>query len=249
MISESNTPVAKEVFPWLPVDDWFQFPSFDDSDNGVIAFGGNLSPGMLISAYLQGIFPWYNKGESPVWWSPNPRFVLLPQNLHIPGRLQRLLRKKPFIYTMNTAFSQVINNCAQVKREGQEETWILDEVIEGYTELHHLGLAHSFEAWALDSNGHKILAGGFYGVLLGQVFCGESMFSYVSDASKCAFATFAENFFVCGGKLIDSQVYTDHLSRFGARNISRDAFLRMEKEFLHKRLLKDIKSLYLNDMS
>ncbi len=244
MTHPNKTQIQKNTFPWLSLDTWFQFPSFDDEDNGVIAFGGNLSPGMLLSAYLQGIFPWYNEGEAPIWWSPNPRFVLLPQNFHVPDRLQRFMRKNPFLYTMNEAFSQVINNCALCKREGQNGTWILDEVIDAYIELHQLGLAHSFEAWKTDAQGNKILAGGFYGVLIGQVFCGESMFSKFSDASKCAFVNFANNFFSCGGNLIDSQVYTDHLSRFGAKNISRDAFMRMEKEFLHKNLFKNLSTLY-----
>ncbi len=231
-------------FPKLSIGDWFQFPPFEENDDGIIAFGGNLSPGMLLSAYMQGIFPWYNEGESPVWWSPNPRFVLFPKDFHIPSRLQRTLNGNPFHYTMNEAFSDVIKSCSLAKREGQNGTWIIDEVIEGYTELHRLGIAHSFEAWKTSENGARMLAGGFYGVLIGQVFCGESMFSKLADASKCAFVTFVNRFLACGGALIDSQVYTDHLARFGAKNISRDAFLRLEKEFLYRNLFEDLSSYY-----
>ncbi len=235
----------KDTFPELSIDDWFQFPPFEDDDDGVIAFGGNLSPGMLLSAYLQGIFPWYSEGQRPIWWSPNPRFVLLPSELHVPSRLERTLKAKSFHYTMNKSFSSVIQNCALAKREGQDGTWILDEVIEGYKELHRLGFAHSFEAWHTNKNGTTTLAGGFYGVLLGQVFCGESMFSHLPDASKCAFVDFVQKFTLCGGGLIDSQVYTDHIARFGAKNISRDAFLRLEKELLHKNLSGSLKDYYI----
>ncbi len=243
-MQNSKNPSYKDDFPQLSIDDWFQFPPFEDGDDGVIAFGGNLSPGMLLSAYMQGIFPWYNEAENPVWWSPNPRFVLLPNELHIPTRLKRTLKSAAFSYSMNECFLEVIQNCAIAKREGQDGTWILDEVIKAYTELHRLGFAHSFEVWQTNSNGEKILAGGFYGVLLGQVFCGESMFSLVPDASKCAFVHFVKNFITCGGSLIDSQVYTDHLARFGAKNISRDAFLRLEQAFLTKNLIKDISECY-----
>ncbi len=231
-------------FPHLNVGDWFQFPPFEENDEGIIASGGNLSPGMLISAYMQGIFPWYNEGEPPVWWSPNPRFVLLPSDLHIPKRLKRTLNNCPYKLTMNAAFFEVIKHCSMAKREGQDGTWILEDVIDGYVELHRLGFAHSFEAWKQDSDGNSILAGGFYGVLLGQVFCGESMFSLFPDASKCAFVTFVKNFMASGGSLIDSQVYTDHLARFGAKNISRDAFLRLEKEYLFKNLNRSLHSCY-----
>ncbi len=241
---ENSIPPRRDDFPILSIHDWFQFPPFEEGDDGVIAFGGNLSPGMLLSAYMQGIFPWYNQGEPPIWWSPNPRFILLPDELHIPNRLKRTIKSKPYYYSMNKAFSDVITQCAKAKREGQDGTWILDEVIDGYVELHRLGFAHSFEAWKLDQNGKPTLAGGFYGVLLGQVFCGESMFSIFPDASKCAFVDFVQKFILCGGKLIDSQVYTDHLARFGAKNISRDAFLRLEKEFLFQNLEKEISSCY-----
>ncbi len=243
----ASQPSNNEDFPFLSIGDWFTFPPFEEGDGGIVACGGNLSPGMLLSAYMQGIFPWYNEGEPPVWWSPNPRFILLPHEIHIPSRLKRFMTKTPFLYTMNTAFKEVITNCSLAKREGQDGTWILEEVIEGYTELHKLGFAHSFEAWKENENGDKILAGGFYGVLLGQVFCGESMFSHIPDASKCAFVTFVKNFSSCGGKLIDSQVYTDHLARFGAKNISRDAFLRLEQDYLYKNLEKDLSDFYKNN--
>ncbi len=243
-MDSANASSQKNEFPVLSIDDWFQFPPFEEDDDGIIAVGGNLSPGMLLSAYMQGIFPWYNEGEPPIWWAPNPRFVLFPNELHVPSRLQRLLKKDPFEYTMNKAFADVITKCSLANRVGQDGTWIVDEVIDGYTELHRLGLAHSFEAWKITTEGMPLLAGGFYGVLLGQVFCGESMFSTVTDASKCAFVTFVKNFVSCGGKLIDSQVYTNHLARFGAKNISRDAFLRLEEEFLANVLIKDLRECY-----
>ncbi len=244
MTINANSAYKENTFPSLSVNDWFQFPPFEEEDDGVIAYGGNLSPGMLLSAYMQGIFPWYNEGEVPIWWSPNPRFVLIPNELHIPSRLKRVLKKEVYTYTMNKAFSEVIHHCSIAKRDGQDGTWILEEVIEGYQELHRLGFAHSFEAWTTQENGNTVLAGGFYGVLLGQVFCGESMFSLFPDASKCAFVNFVKNFISSGGSLIDSQVYTDHLARFGAKNISRDAFLWLEKEFLFKNLEKDLFSYY-----
>ncbi len=218
-------------FPYLPLTYWFQFPDVEGRNRGIVAEGGNLSPGMLFSAYNQGIFPWYNEGEPVQWWSPNPRFVLLPQELHIPKSLQKTMKKQPFIFTMNKAFREVIKNCASTKREGQSGTWITADVIEGYSELHSCGLAHSFEAWKLDNDGKENLVGGLYGVQMGQVFCGESMFSKEKDASKCAFVNFVQHFISCGGKLIDCQVYTDNLARFGAKNVSRDVYMRMLKDY------------------
>lgn len=231
-------------FPWLSIESWFQFPYSEDAQNGIIGHGGNLSPGMLLSAYHQGIFPWYNDDEPLLWWSPDPRFILQPEELHIPKSLDRLIKKQTFEYTMNKAFDHVIAQCAHVQRPDQEGTWILTEVIEGYTELQRLGYCHSFEAWQDDNDGNKKLVGGFYGVLIGQVFFGESMFTRIPNASKCVFATFVRNFASCGGKLIDSQIYTDHIARFGGKNISRDAFLHMEGLYLHKNLKKNLKDLY-----
>lgn len=230
-------------FPYLTIDEYFEFPPYQKDFNGIISTGGNLSPGMLISAYLQGIFPWYGKDEPILWWSPDPRFVLYPEELHIPKSLQKFIKrneklllqddKNTFYYTTDCAFEQVIQNCSCIERKDQDDTWILPEVIDAYCELHELGFAHSYETW---QNGK--LVGGFYGVEIGKVFFGESMFSFVPEASKTAFVRFVKDFEARGGKLIDSQVYTDNLARFGAKNISRQAFLRLEKKYLRDDRLK-----------
>jgi leucyl/phenylalanyl-tRNA--protein transferase len=215
-------------FPWLEVGDWFSFPDPEYADGSVVGVGGNLSPGMLISAYTQGIFPWFNEDDPLYWQSPDPRFVILPGTFHIPERLERSMRKKRFEIRVDTAFEKVVNYCALVVRPGQLGSWITDDMIDAFSALHREGLAHSVEAW-LDGQ----LAGGFYGIRLGPVFFGESMFTRVSDASKTAFAVFARHFFgSMGGLLIDSQVYTDHISRFGGINISRSAYLRKLGEAL-----------------
>lgn len=227
----------KNNFPYLPVDFFFPFPDLSKQEGGIVCSDGNLSPGMLLSAYLQGIFPWYNDDEPILWWSPDPRFVILREDFRMPKRLKRFLKKNrelqtqkdenAFYFSANKAFDSVITHCARIKRPGQNHTWIIDDMIEAYTEFHRLGYAHSFETW---QNGK--LVGGFYGVLIGRVFFGESMFATKPEASKAVFAAFANHFFESGGKLIDSQIYTDHIARFGGKNISRTAFLRMEKEFL-----------------
>lgn len=209
------------------------FPPPKKTGRGIVAVTEDINTDLLISAYLQGIFPWYNEdeGEPVVWWSPDPRFVLLPEEFHIPSRLKRFLKHSPYKYTIDTAFEDVIKNCANVKRSDQDGTWIGKSIIESYTELFYMGLAHSVEVWHDDK-----LVGGFYGVLFGQVFCGESMFTLENDSAKSAFVLFVEAFKKSGGKLIDSQVYTDNIARFGGKNISRVAFLRMEKEFLSNNL-------------
>ncbi len=214
-------------FPYLEADDFFKFPSVENADDGLVATGGNLSPGMLHSAYLQGIFPWFNEDSPILWWSPDPRFVLFPTELHIPESMRKVLNKNVFTYTLDTRFEDVIKNCAGAKRPEQSGTWITHDMIDAYCKLYETGLAHSVEAWC-DGK----LAGGFYGVLIGSVFFGESMFTIEPNASKAAFCHFVREFERAGGKLIDSQIYTDHIARFGGRNISRNAFLRYEKEYL-----------------
>lgn len=209
-------------FPYLEIEDHFCFPDPEETEGSVVAVGGNLSPGMLVSAYTQGIFPWFNEDDPLYWQSPDPRFVILPDAYRVPCRLKREMRQKRFTILTDTAFERVINFCSGVSREGQNGTWITDDILNAYVELHRSGIAHSVEAW-MDNE----LAGGFYGVHLGSVFFGESMFTRVSDASKTAFATFADYFFDrMNGTLIDSQVYTDHMARFGGANISRSAYLR-----------------------
>ena len=215
-------------FPWLDATDRFTFPDPEETAGTVVAVGGNLSPGMIVSAYSQGIFPWFNEDDPLYWQSPDPRFVILPETLHIPSRLERSMKKKEFEILVDTSFSQVITWCSGVAREGQDGSWITDDMIDAYTELHRLGIAHSVEAW---QGPH--LVGGLYGVRLGNVFFGESMFTRVPDASKTAFAVFARRFFgSMGGQLIDSQVYTDNMARFGGVNISRTAYLRKLSEAL-----------------
>ncbi len=209
-------------FPWLEVGEEFCFPDPEEARGSVVAVGGNLSPGMMISAYAQGIFPWFNDDDPLYWQSPDPRFVILPGTFHVPTRLSRTVKQRRFSIRVDTSFERVINFCSGVSRRGQIGSWITDDMIEAFIGLHREGFAHSIEAW---QDGH--LVGGLYGLSLGSVFFGESMFTRVPDAAKVAFVIFARHFFSrMGGTMIDSQVYTDHISRFGGVNISRSAYLR-----------------------
>lgn len=196
-----------------------KFPDVNEATkDGLLAIGGDLSIERLIHAYKHGIFPWFSEDEPILWWSPNPRFVLFPENLKISKSMKQILRNKDFIVTVNQAFEEVITTCSKVNRNGQAGTWITNNMIEAYIKLHELGYATSVEVWK-DNN----LAGGFYGVDLNNgVFCGESMFSKESNASKVAFITFIQN---TNYKLIDCQVYTNHLESLGAEEIPRDVFL------------------------
>jgi len=210
------------AFPWLEAGQWFSFPQPAHPGSSLVAVGGNLSPGMLLSAYLSGIFPWFSQEDPLIWQSPDPRFVIFPDAFHIPERLIRTMKRKGFEYRVDTVFEQVIRACAEIRRPEQDGTWITGDMIDAYLELHRLGYAHSVECWQCGR-----LVGGFYGIHLGTLFCGESMFARIPDASKAAFACFGSYFFsVMGGQLIDSQVYTDHIARFGGRNISRTAYRR-----------------------
>ncbi len=196
---------------------------------------------VLYSAYMQGVFPWFDEdsGEPVVWYSPNPRFCLQMKELHVPKSIDKFLKSTPYKYTMDRDFENVILNCRNMNRKDQEGTWIGQKIIDSYLEFHYQGYAHSVEVWH-DGN----LVGGLYGVLLGSVFCGESMFTIESDSAKSAFVIFARAFEKCGGMLIDSQVYTDNIARYGAKNISRDAFLRLEREYLPKKLKQDLKAVF-----
>lgn len=188
------------------------------SKDGLLAVGGNLSSERLVYAYKNGIFPWYQEGEPILWWSPNPRFVLFPEKLKVSKSMKQVLKNCNYTVTVNKDFDQVIKQCAIIKRSGQSSTWITNEMIEAYIKLHELGLAKSVEVWE-----NKILVAGFYGVDLGnKVFCGESMFTKKSNASKAGFITFVQN---SDYKLIDCQVYTKHLESLGAEDISRKDFL------------------------
>ena len=196
--------------------------------NGLLGVGGDLHPNRLMLAYRSGIFPWYSEGQPILWFSPNPRFVLDPKELHVPRSLKQTIRKKKFRITMDTAFEEVIEQCSIKKREGQFGTWITQEMKESYTELHNMGIAHSIEAWEDDT-----LVGGLYGVCIGNLFAGESMFAKRSDASKVAFVYAVHQMIAWGIELIDSQVYTEHLERFGAKEIERSEYLYMLEFLVH----------------
>lgn len=197
------------------------FPSVENAlsePNGLLAAGGDLSPQRLLEAYRKGIFPWFNEGEPILWWSPDPRMVLFPSELKISRSLRKTLKKDHYQIRTDCSFSQVMHACG-APREGQAGTWIHPEMIAAYTALHEVGLAHSVETW-MDG----VLVGGLYGVSLGQVFFGESMFSLVPDASKIAFVHLVKQLQYWEFGLIDCQVKTSHLASLGAREISRREF-------------------------
>jgi len=208
-------------FPWYEAHEGFSFPPPDRADpRGIVCTGGNLSPGLLLSAYSQGIFPWYSSGEPLIWWSPDPRFVLFPQELHVSGTMRKIIKKRRFRLSVDQAFGRVIRACSGVKRPGQRGTWIVPDMVDGYERLHALGYAHSAEAWLDDE-----LVGGLYGVSLGSLFFGESMFSLVPDASKAVFIPLVWRLADEGCTLIDSQVRTDHVAGMGGRDIMRSEYL------------------------
>lgn len=186
--------------------------------DGLLAIGGDLSPERLLLAYRHGIFPWY-EGEHILWWCPDPRFVLFPEELRESKSMKQLHKRNAFDFRVDTSFREVITNCKSIARRGQESTWITDEVRNAYTRMHELGYAHSAEAW-MDGE----LVGGLYGMRMGKVFFGESMFSKVSNASKYAFIQYVQQLQSEGVELIDCQVYTGHLESLGARMIARDDF-------------------------
>jgi len=202
------------------LDDELWFPSVEDAlEDGLLAVGGDLSPERLLLAYQQGIFPWYNETDPPLWWCPDPRFVLYPDELKVSKSMKQVLRSGKFAFTFDTAFERVIYHCRTTYREGQGGTWITDDVQEAYTQLHHIGVAHSAEAWE-----SGVLVGGLYGVWLGNVFFGESMFSHASNASKFAFINWVQFIKSQGVVLIDCQLHTPHLESLGARMIPRANF-------------------------
>ena len=211
--------------PLTILDENIWFPPLEDAlEDGLLAMGGDLSTERLIKAYQEGIFPWY-EGETPLWWSPNPRFVLYPANLKVSATMKQLIKRQEFIFKTNTAFNQVIAKCKKIKREGQLGTWITPAVEKAYNTLHQLGIAHSAEAWRGET-----LVGGLYGIKMGNLFFGESMFSSESNASKFAFINYVKQLEAEGIVLIDCQVYTEHLESLGAEMIDRDLF----KQLLYK---------------
>ena len=187
--------------------------------DGLLAIGGDLSAERLVLAYQLGIFPWF-EGELPLWYSPDPRFVLFPDELRISNSMKQVIKSGKFQFTTDTVFRDVIENCGMVKREGQGGTWITDEMIEAYVQLHEMGFAHSAEVW-LEGK----LVGGLYGIITGNVFCGESMFSTKSNASKFALLQFVPKLVEKEINIIDCQVYTEHLFSLGARMIPRKDYL------------------------
>ena len=209
---------------WLPPDEETPFPPLEaalEHPNGLLAAGGTLSSTRLLSAYCQGIFPWYSEGQVILWWSPDPRMVLFPDQLKIQRSASRKLRSGLFRFTADAAFADVLRGCAAPRR-GQEDTWITSAMETAYIRLHALGHAHSIEVWKDDD-----LVGGLYGVAMGGVFFGESMFSGVSDASRMALAQLCRFMQQRGSALIDCQVYSSHLESLGAVEIPRTRFVRL----------------------
>ncbi|APR78783.1 Leucyl/phenylalanyl-tRNA--protein transferase [Minicystis rosea] len=197
------------------------FPSPEQaSPEGIVAFGGEPSPERLLLAYASGIFPWPHKGLPLLWFSPNPRFVVVPERAHVPTSLRKRIRRGEYEVRVDTAFRRVMEACSEVPRPGQGGTWINAEMIAGYTALHELGFAHSIESW---QDGE--LVGGLYGVSIGRMFTGESMFARAPDASKVAFVTLLGNFAAWGFSFVDCEVETPHLARFGGESWPRRDFL------------------------
>ncbi len=213
-------------FPWLGPADHYQFPDCESADaDGMIGVGGNLSPGMLLSAYRQGVFPWFNPEDPVIWWCPDPRFVLYFDEIHVSRSMARLLRRGRFRFTLDEAFGSVIHDCAVAPRRGQTGTWITEEMELGYRRLHELGFAHSCEVW----NGDQ-LVGGLYGVSVGRMFFGESMFSQEDNASKAALIALSMFLREHGFDVMDAQLHTPHVERMGGRAIPRNEFLQIMEE-------------------
>ena len=201
------------------------FPSVSEANkDGFLAIGGDLSPERLVLAYKSGIFPWFEPGDPILWWSPNPRMVLFFDDLVVSKSMRNILNRNTFKVTFNQDFRGVISNCQKIKREGQQGTWITNEMIEAYCKLNELGIAKSVEVWQDDE-----LVGGLYGVDLGTIFCGESMFSKVPNASKVAFIHWSRHLKANNYKLLDCQIYNPHLESLGCREIARDEFIEILK--------------------
>jgi len=199
---------------------WFP-PVHEANEDGILAIGGDLSSQRLQLAYKSGIFPWFSEGDPVVWYSPDPRMILFPEKLKVSKSMQQIIRKGDFKVTFNKDFESVIANCKAIGRKDQQGTWITDEMQESYIRLHELGIAKSVEVWQ-----HKNLVGGLYGIDLGTVFCGESMFSKISNTSKIAFISLVEKLKRENYKLLDCQLYNRHLESLGAEEIPRSEFLK-----------------------
>lgn len=211
---------------WLD-DESLDFPAPElATPEGIIAVGGDLSAERLLTAYSEGIFPWFNEGDPILWWSPDPRFVLFPSELVVSRSMRPYFNQKKFQVSFDRDFEGVMRNCQQSNRNGQSgDTWITEDMIQAYVQVHRLGYAHSVEVWQEDE-----LVGGLYGISLGKIFFGESMFAKVSNASKYGFITLVQNLREKGFVLIDCQQQTQHLGSLGARPISRKSFLQYLEE-------------------
>ena len=208
------------------ISDVLYFPSVNEATSeGILAVGGDLSSERLLLAYKSGIFPWFNPCEPILWWAPSSRMVLFFEDLIISKSMRNILNRNVFKVTFNQDFKAVISNCRSIKRYGQNGTWISDEMIEAYCNLHKLGIAKSVEVWK-----NEELVGGLYGVDLGNVFCGESMFSKVSNASKVAFIALANQLKYDNYKVLDCQVYNEHLESLGCKEIDREDFMKILNE-------------------
>ncbi|TVZ39197.1 leucyl/phenylalanyl-tRNA--protein transferase [Alteromonadaceae bacterium 2753L.S.0a.02] len=206
---------------WLDQQDlWFPPSELALRDpDGLLAVGGDLSVERLVASYSRGIFPWYSEGQPLLWWTPDPRMVMSPNDIYLSKSLRKLLRKQPFTIKVDTAFSAVVKHCGSIPRRDQDGSWITPEMIAAYLELHELQIAHSVEAWS-----DNTLVGGLYGVSLGRVFYGESMFSLQSGASKVAFVALCQQLQQWQFGLVDCQIQSDHLASLGAAEIPRDVF-------------------------
>jgi leucyl/phenylalanyl-tRNA--protein transferase len=214
--------------PVFLLSDTIEFPPPHlASEDGLLAVGGDLSQKRLLLAYRMGIFPWFSNNEPILWWSPDPRLVLYPHEIKISKTLKKIIKKEVFKVTMDLAFNEVINQCAQVRMKKNQGTWIIEDIIEAYCQLHESGFAHSVEVWRQGE-----LAGGLYGVSLGKCFFGESMFTLVSNASNVGLVKFVEHLKELSFDMIDCQVTTEHLIRFGAREITRTLFLKQLEKSL-----------------
>lgn len=203
--------------------DKLEFPPVQSANaEGLLAVGGDLSPERLLLGYQNGIFPWFNEDSLILWWSPDPRMVLFPNKIKISKSMRKVLGNDQFRITCNTQFEDVLNQCSTIERQGQEGTWITNKMKTAYLQLNKIGIAKSYEVWESD-----VLVGGLYGVDLGHVFCGESMFSAVSNASKFAFIKLAQELQQKEYKLVDCQFHTTHLKSLGAEEISRVEFMKL----------------------
>lgn len=213
-------PLSNESLDFPPAEMAMKNP------NGLLAVGGDLKPERMLNAYHSGIFPWFSSGDPILWWSPDPRAILIPDEFHLSRSMKRFHRCSPYQVTLNHSFHAVLDGCASGRQEG---TWITPDVKNAWLSLHHLGHAQSIEVW----QGHH-LVGGMYGMALGQVFCGESMFSRSENASKTALLVFCQHFCQYGGKMIDCQVINPHTASLGAKKIPRSVWLMQLKKLALK---------------